>query len=519
MQKIIWNLGLSILATTFVMACGNGEDPGDNIDDHDATDIERVVTLGAQCDDGQGTRTMRVLLTADGDKPVKLGEAEEAQGSWSLRTLVEADIRLEDSRAYSFPDISCEDDGDCPGELTCSVGLDGADDLGPRCNGPASVTADGAPRFSGDEPPSQAMAVAISNTGQWRGLLPAQIGELYPVNEHGDVIGEPDQSVDADRASDSFEVRFAALRQLGQQWQEMASTVADDQRDAHIGLWSFEDSASTVFSRVAETQGESTEMWTDDNMVFRQAIDTLSGDRPGPTRAHVYSSLITLMDLAFVDTPEGAAANHRSLLVIVSGPDEFRRSDTTVQNVINKARNLGVEVSVLQVDAPLDNQLLRDDYRYYDDQSECSSDDECANFEECRRAELYSWGAGGGIDYPSDPEATYCLLNRDENGRLGPIMDYQQLACETGGSFLYAAVDDGDLMYSRMEGIPWAPEAAWDVDFAVEEPALEPHRSYSLQSELHIGSATYDLSQNGLDELGGTPESSDSRAIVFGPKP
>ena len=476
-----------------------------------------IVNLpGETCGEFNGQATLRMVLMANDSTPIKDGQ----DVSLTTVDLRGSDLSFAGGRIYSYPNVTCET-GDCDAPLVCRETPN--QELGNRCSNSTGISISGQPRFVGSEPDKQALAVIMSHEGRMRGWLPSDLGELFLVDENGVQIGGRDQSVNSGRAIDNTRDRFGALRQLRGDWQNLVTRVLEPEgREAYFGLWSFGESSAALTSWTAEVAQDDTAIWTRQPQRVSDAIDLFNSD-PDAVRADVYQSVSTILDRAFGNSPVIADVEERTVVLIVGGHDERRRNAMNVDVVIEKARELGVRVFVVQVDSAMDAAVLRDDYRYYEEQTPCGSDDECKNFEECRTPQFLCSAQGStcsGIDYPVQP-GEYCLPKRDENGRVGPIHDYQRLGCETGGGFSYIPTLTNSLLYSRLNGMAMNTEAAWEVDLVVDEVgSLQSGEPHALEGTLSVsigGSASYDFSTAGITGVSGRPDSRDTRPVFFTP--
>jgi hypothetical protein len=148
--------------------------------------------------------------------------------------------------------------------------------------------------------------------------------------------------------------------------------------------------------------------------------------------------------------------------------------------------------------------LLPDLPDYVNGQSECTSDDECKNFEECRSVTAYANRDGSMVQVPAGKTTgSFCALRRDDNGRIGPVDEYAQIACETGGSYMY--FPDVESLGEKINFLPYAMDGLWEVPLTLdaynrgELPAGEP---FNIQAEFQVTidglQRSKNLSQDGL---------------------
>lgn len=492
---------------------------------------------GGQCGGIEDRGTLKMVLMANDSTPVKPNE----DLSLAIVNPTKDDIRFQGGRLFSFPDQTCES-GVCPDGMQCSPPPTGIERLGDRCSRSTPLGITGEPRFVGTQPKKQAIAIVMSNEGRWRGWLPSDVGGYFPVDADGTApsSSQRDLSPNPGRAGDSVGTRHGAMRQLSSDLKTLADYVAAEDREVIYGFWTFSESISTIESWVGKLAGDNVP-WTRRHDRMDRAIEEVAEFPPAQNdRANIYRSAINIIRDGFQAPPGAGESGHdpshwywslfdgvekKTMILIVGGPDEERQNRNNVDALIEIAQQTGTEIHIVHADPPMDVSLLRDDPKYYEEQSAgCSSDSECKNFEECRIPQFFcdkdQPTACTSVAYPADTSKKVCLPARDENGRTGPIHDYQRLACETGGSYSYIPVMTTGLLYNRIAGIPFNAEAAWELDVAIDEAAsLFPGEPFSFGGDLEVTigrTATYSFSQFG--RVGGEaaiPSSWDTRLLFF----
>lgn len=108
------------------------------------------------------------------------------------------------------------------------------------------------------------------------------------------------------------------------------------------------------------------------------------------------------------------------------------------------------------------------------------------------------------------------MPKRDANGRVGPIDDYAQVACATGGGYIY--VPEPEALSNQLSWLPRVLDGLWEVPVevnALDRGDVEGDQAYQLQMNMTLTfdgtSCPYSLSQKG------TLQSSDTRTVVFVP--
>lgn len=124
-----------------------------------------------------------------------------------------------------------------------------------------------------------------------------------------------------------------------------------------------------------------------------------------------------------------------------------------------------------------------------------------------------------GLAAVSPDTRNAAILGRDSNGRVGPINEYAEIACRTGGHYMYltdpAALTDGfDSLVDLIGG-------TWEVEVGVEslrQSALfnGPYRlGMDIEVQLDGRNDTYSHNPYGGGVFGGQLEANDTRSVVF----
>ncbi len=138
--------------------------------------------------------------------------------------------------------------------------------------------------------------------------------------------------------------------------------------------------------------------------------------------------------------------HEKFLFLITDGPNDVWNPDNTYADVLQRLQDAGVRVYIIHYDTPVDATNLRDPWAYWAGDSTCrddigcetapgcQDDSDCASYEECRRATIY---AQDEMSMPTQSDLPYCLPKYRPDGRLGPVDEFADLACRTGGNYLY----------------------------------------------------------------------------------
>jgi hypothetical protein len=481
-----------------------------------------VTSPAGQCGGVDGSATMRFVMLANDMTPIIEGD-DLAGVLFDLRS---RDVELRDGRVFSLPDQLCSSNNDCPGNMVCTKASDSLGDQYRRCNVSSDVSLSGEPRFAADLAKNQLFGVLFENAGSLRGWLPEDVGRLRPVDADGNPIPGTGQDTGpiAARATDQRVARGPLLTGLESNWDHVFRYARRTNRNTNFGFWTFSGSRATVLSQVASVHPQQL-MWTGQyDRVSQATTNYRINVEVERTRAAVYEAINTVIEQGY-SQPEHEGWE-KQLVVFVDGPDDLRLTQNhTAETVIANARAAGVRLFIVHLDSKVDANLLRDDYRYYENQSPCTDNSQCLNFEECRVPQLFSDGLSGTVTYPtsfeSNPDARYCLPALDENGRIGPIEDYSRIACATEGGYIY--VPSAQALRSRAEWLPFALDGLWEMDVEIAEAQrgnLFPGQPYKLQTtkNLQLGdlNRTYQYSQQGrVQQAIDDDDAADTRAVFF----
>ena len=468
---------------------------------------------GDQCGGLVGGEATKELVFIDSTGgPIKPGDDLQVVGSVDPRP---EDVRFDNEAIYSFPDVACAGDGDCPSGLQCHSGSN-------RCRTGTDVAVTGLDYSEDNAPETQALAVVMADAGAWRGWYSTELDGYYPFDpDAGEPVdsGERLESLPApELAVDRDNRRSHAVATMANFWETVQGYVGEEERQAYFGLWTFEESTpGEITSKVRDVHADQ-EVWTDDGDVARLATHELSRD-PGDSRANVYASLNDVLHDIFDAPATAGELDALRVVVVVPGHDEVRQSsaDDVIENVNQRASQTGtdISVSIVQVDAARDVSRIPDDWAYYTDQAPCFGDGDCTNFETCREPTWYTFDSGatdeGDVDYPREEQRgeSFCMPDYDEHGRLGPIADYDRIACETGGAYYYMPEISQQLLEEYLQAQVWASEASWQMEVVIDNLIAGQPALLEANLEVTIGrSRSYRFEREREDR--------DRRRVLFG---
>lgn len=343
------------------------------------------------------------------------------------------------SRVSQLSDAVCVDDSECPTGFRCAAGgSPGAPNQCTRQNPvtlvPESLRLDVDPGVGTDR--KQIVGVLIENTSLLDGRLPTASGSLYGED------GERDLFADAARATDPTRLH----RQGVEDFLVNLASVASNENTLVTAFW-FAGQFSAE-ARPLYNEAELEDHFTNDLALLVPLIDAMP--EPVPKPANVWQAARAMVRKDFGLSKY--ADHEKFLYIFVDGPNEvWDATDDvdgpdTYEKLAEELVAHGVRTYIVHLDAAVDPTLIRDVPTYYaghtncqDDAScagapPCASDAQCENFESCRPAVVYGANAGDPV---TQTTASYCMPRYNDEGRLGPIDQYADLACQTGGSYMY----------------------------------------------------------------------------------
>lgn len=478
-----------------------------------------VTPLAGSCDGSNGAAMLRFVMIADDNSPIRPDEVIAGENISVTRD----DLSLINGKLFELPDVQCSADSCAFSEFSCEAANASYAASLNRCLRDASLDIDGAVQFDSDVTSAQTFAVLIENSGSLDGWLPSDIGNKYP-DYDGDGFADADATTDVNlkssRATDRIGNRKVALAATAQRWSTIARIADNENRKTSFGAWQFSGTSTAGVQSLVARATPTESVWTEQPLTAENSIATLTD--PVQDRANVYQAMAEVLenDLA---TPE-IASNDKTMVVFVDGPDDLRLDTYDLERVLTAAKAASVRVFVVQLDPPVattdisGTPLFRDHPGYTEDQENCTSDADCRNYEECRQPINYSSTPGGAVESPV--VGTYCLPSRDDNGRIGPIQDYQRIACETEGAYIYVPSSAG--LRNRMQWLPFTMDGLWKVETvidAIENGQVAGNEPYKVQSDFSVSlggrSKTFSFSQTGDPLAGPKDEDQDTRTVIF----
>ena len=499
-----------------------------------------------------GQMKLRFVLTDESDEPEPIWPGESL-GEESVE-LTPQSLSFTNSSLYETANGVCESNSACSTSgFQCVAPPDNQGQPPKRCLASTNMSVSNLQFVSRDAP--QFFGVVMENSGSLQGWIPNQRATSKSYDyctetngtcecENNDQPCTPDGETDSPPISSQVrsiatDVNLSRIAQL-KRMETALSSVAEkarreDGRETYFGLWSFSN------QNQPSTYLESSAGWTSNiggqnTTQFDTAVRDLesSAGEVNRTRANIYEATQQVIDQFYTNShlnqftqQNSQAQPEKVLTLLVDGPDDLRESDaTTIDDLISSATQNNVRVFVVHLDPTMANpRQLRDDPRYYRDQSTCSNDSSCKNFETCRKPRRYG-PADSAVDEPSvpSPDARFCLPDRGENGRIGPISDLQRLACATSGGYMYLTNNSTEQRTQAANGLvqlrwlPYAIDGLWEATVGSERLRRNnvPAGTFirvGTQMQLSVAgqSQTYSFSQGGTVSA---DRSVDTRSVV-----
>lgn len=377
-------------------------------------------------------------------------------------------IAAERIRISQDSGTACQADADCSTGFICATGGDrNASNVCVKRSGlsfiPDSVSVDYDPGGTGKQ---QLVTVLYENSGGLVGFTPQEVGQLF------DATGEKDLFKNDARASDAATVSRVAMEQF---IYYIASYV--DIENTQLSAWWF--AGDDSIEVVPMTNINSNEDHFTTNL---EEPAPLYANLPTPSArlgtGNVYQAIHRVIDK---DLGLDKFKDHEKFLfVVVDGPNEVWDADASRETVLAALEEHDIHVFFIHFDSDIDPSQMRDPLAYWAGNARCrdaecgsanpcATDNDCQNFEECRPATLYS--ESEDVE-PTQTALSYCLPKYRDDGRLGPINAYADMACRTGGNYLYFT--DPLALEPSLRELPSAIDGQWS--FEAEINFLDPMR-------------------------------------------
>jgi hypothetical protein len=499
-----------------------------------------------------GDMKARFVLLDNNLEPIQLGDGVNLPGGGEVSveptsdSIVMSNAALMETRASA-----CVDSSDCsshplgfqcevaPGLMSSPTGESIKSCHVPEA-GLSVVSSAEAVQFVADVENDQVYGILMESTGGLKGWSLPGTQDAWDANGDGVVNDEVVDGV-ADLepygvlygdpiATDPEKKRVQALYRAYNAWVDAYTLARSNQRRTYFGLWSFNSIEAQPTSHIAEIRGDGL-VWASDATPISQAMTDYSNTTADRSRANIYEAALAVIENAYSDEamsklnvsdPESV---DKQLVLFVDGYDDMRENDSaTMDDVITAAQENRVRVFVVHLDPAFEEpEQIREDPEYWKGQEPCVDDSTCKNYETCRKPRGYAPSMGAPVNEPDGFDNTYCLPERDDFGRVGPIHDYARLACATEGGYMY--MPSADAISRNLGWTPYALDGLWEATVNSNQMQREENLGgipLKIQADMEITIAgqshTFSFSQMG--EVTGvgpdaTVDAFDTRSVVF----
>lgn len=380
--------------------------------------------------------------------PVVAGDVVGGRVVSAGHTVHTGTIGIRRPRISTQTETTCTLDSECNTGFKCAAGgLPGAPRQCTKQTGvelvPRTARNDFDPGLDDDK--KQLVAVLIENTAMLEGRLPLASGSLY------DDAGEKDLFVNADRASDPTRIHRASIKDF----MVGLASVAKPTNTA-VSIWWYAGQVGAE-ARPLVDPGELSDHFTNDLSIGEALIDEMPDPVPKP--ANLYQGMLKVVES---DLGLDKYADHEKFLyVFTDGINEVHDDEASYAKVLETMEAQGIHVFIVHLDAPIDPTTVRDLNTLYAGNNACQADASCAgaracttdtdcqNYESCRTADVYPETEGGSV---TQTASQYCMPAYDQTGRLGPVDLYADMACRTGGNYIY--VSEPEAMRTWWRSLP-----------------------------------------------------------------
>lgn len=425
--------------------------------------------IAANCDAPDSRQRIPFMYNSVDVVPVVEGDIVNGRQVLANVSVDSGSIAARRGRISVVTEGVCTDDSECPSGFKCATaGLPGAQKQCTTKTGiefiPQSVSAD-VDGALGDR--EQLVALLTENTTSLVGRLPTASGTLF------DESGERDVQQDTARATDLQRVNRDGIEDFALNLASVASS-----RNTKVGIWWFGGDVSAQTRPLVDPEALS-DHFTSDLSIGQSKVNEMP--EPVPRPGNVYQAMLRLLPNEF--GLEMYEDHEKFLMVFTDGPNEVYDPDNTFEDVVREMTDLGVRVYIIHLDNGIDSSLIRDlptiwggNSACQDDPTcgadPCAADSECPNYAECRPVTIYAENQGDPV---TTSDVSYCMPRYGDDGRIGPVDEYADIACRTGGSYIYVSDPEQMRRYYRILPTVLDGQFSIEADFsALSNPVVEP---------------------------------------------
>lgn len=406
----------------------------------------------ASCDDPGARQRIPFVFTSTDVVPIVRGDIVSGRTLEANVTVDTGSLAFRQPRVATAGQELCTSDADCARGFHCAL-----TGLVRQCAAttgvemiPNTVQQDNDP---GNGTKQQLVAVLIENTAMLEGRLSVDVGGLFGED------GQKDLFANAGRASDPTRIHRESIKEF---MVGMASVAKPS--NTKVSVWWYAGQVPAE-SRPLVFPMELTDHFTNDLSVGESLIDNMPDPVPKPS--NLYQSILKVIesDLGL----EKYNDHEKFMFVFADGPNEVSDANASYAQVLEALQNKNIKLNIVHLDNQIDDTLLRDAPTIWGGNTACQNDPacvvrtctantDCQNFETCRPANIYPAEEAGSV---TQTPASYCMPQYVD-GRLGPIDQFADLTCRTGGTYVYVSEPNEMRDYWRV--LPSTVDGQWSVE-------------------------------------------------------
>ncbi len=465
------------------LAVPDMELPGDEITPSAFTVLPPVPV---SCDMPSENYRLPFVISTDRFRPARIGDKVAGRALLPNTTVTLGSVVTRRTRVAATAPLACATDADCDEGFLCAAsGVAGAARQCTRATGisfvPDTVRAD-YDAGRGERSKEQLITLMIDNSSSLMGILPRDDGETFGEDGQKDLLRK------IERATDPRLLHRSAMKDF---ITFLAGAVEADR--SRVSVWRFGGNIAQDAVPLNATPGLR-DTYTQDLTAPNNNIDMIPEPAARLGASNLYQSIQRVVDQDL--GLEKYKDFEKFLFVFVDGPNEMWDSEATKETVLKALTDNKIHLFIIHYDPQLDTSTLRDPLAYWAGNTQCrmnagtcqkaptcNAASDCQNFERCAAAKIYPTDAAGMV---TQTPVKYCLPDY-QDGRIGPIEAYSDLACRTGGNYLY--VTQFEHLSSLVKVLPYTIDGQWSVqaDISTLDLAQGAKKGFYYLSGVFLG--------------------------------
>lgn len=418
--------------------------------------------IPTSCDNPGGSYRIPFTIATEKVRPAVEGDKIGGRTLVPNKTVTIGSISSRRTRVSEISEVTCENNAECgPGFVCAPAGTQEAILQCTHQTGlsfvPQSVKQD---YDTGKGDKKQLVTLLMENSGGMLGFTPLEVGRLYG---EGNDAGKDLLANDL-RATDKDLKHRETVKQFLINLASVASSA-----NTKMSAWWFagDDPTEAVPFSESGNQGLEDNYTSDLSQVVEKVKDLpIPSARLGT--GNVYQAIMRVLqnDLSLSKYKD----YEKFLFLVVDGPNEVWDPDATQEKVLAELQKHNIHLFIVHFDGRVDDTVMRDPLAYWAGGQRCRMDNNCAEapacatnsdcdaHEECRKPKVYAENEGDPV---TEAQLSYCLP-KYRSGRLGPINAYADMACRTGGNYIY--VGGTDQLRPPLRALPSVVDGQWSVE-------------------------------------------------------